>query len=184
MTSSHKNSSIQAFFSPTTSSSSPTKQVPSSSIGDGFTSEELHDALKPPPIEPWQPKVEYLECEIRELHPGPRAVTFMGRVANIFDVANTPKTPRSAKGCVKLCVKDDHDAVTVRVWYANRYPQVKLGSLVSVWTNHSGCSCATILPHSLTDGHQYQMANMATCQAQVRLSSLHFSRREIEAVTS
>jgi hypothetical protein len=99
-------------------------------------------------------------------------------------VANTPKTPRSAKGCVKLCVKDDHDAVTVRVWYANRYPQVKLGSLVSVWTNHSGCLCAAILPLSLTDGHQYQMANLATCQAQVRLSSLHFSRREIEAVTS
>jgi hypothetical protein len=60
-------------------------------------------------------------------------------VANIFDVANAPKTPGSAKGCVKLCVKDDHDAVTVRVWYANRYPQVRLGSLVSVWTNHSRC---------------------------------------------
>ncbi|GAB7323825.1 hypothetical protein MBLNU13_g07267t3 [Cladosporium sp. NU13] len=135
MASSHKNSSIQA-FSPTTSSSSPTKQVPSSSIGDSFTSEELHEALKPPPIEPWQPKVEYLECEIRDLHPGPRAVTFMGRAANIFDVAIAPKFPRSAKGCVKLCVKDDHDAVTVRVWYANRYPQVKLGSLVSIWTNH------------------------------------------------
>jgi hypothetical protein len=137
MASSHKNSSIQAFFSPTTSSSAPTKQAPSSSIGDGFTYEELQEALKPLPIEPWQPKVEYLECEIRELHPGPRAVTFMGRVANISDVANAPKTPKSAKGCVKLCVKDDHDAVTVRVWYANRYPQVRLGSLVSVWTNHS-----------------------------------------------
>jgi hypothetical protein len=49
-------------------------------------------------------------------------------------------------------VKDNHDAVTVRVWYANRYPQVKLGSLVSVWTNHSGCLCmATSLP-PLTDG--------------------------------
>ena len=132
MASSHKNSSIQAFFSPTPSSSSPTKQAPSSSVGDGFTSEELQEALKPTPLEPWQPKVDYVECEIRDLHPGPRAVTFMGRVANIFDVANAPKTPRSAKGCVKLCVKDDHDAVTVRVWYANRYPHVRLGSLVSV----------------------------------------------------
>ena len=183
MASSHKNSSIQAFFSPTTSSSS-TKQAPSSSIGDGFTSEELHEALKPSPVEPWQPKVEYLECEIRDLHPGPRAVTFMGRVANIFDVANAPKTPRSAKGCVKLCVKDDHDAVTIRVWYANRYPQVKLGSLVSVWTNHSGCLCAAILLPSLTDGWQYRMANLAICQARLRLSSLHSFRREIEAVIS
>ena len=37
----------------------------------------------------------------------------MGRVANIYDVANAPKTPRSAKGCVKLCVKDDSGAITV-----------------------------------------------------------------------
>jgi hypothetical protein len=138
MANSHKNSSIQAFFSPTPASSSPTKQPPSSSsIGDGFTSEEVQEALKPAAVEPWQPKVDYLDCEIRDLHPGPRAVTFMGRIANIFDVANAPKTPRSAKGCVKLCVKDDHDAVTVRVWYANHYPHVRLGSLVSVWTNHS-----------------------------------------------
>ena len=136
MENSHKDSSIQAFFHPTPATSSPAKQPPSSSIGDGFTPEELEEALKPTPTEPWQPKVEYLECEIRDLYTGPRAVTFMGRVANIFDVANAPKTPRSAKGCVKLCVKDDHDAVTVRVWFADHCPRVRLGSLVSVWTNH------------------------------------------------
>jgi len=151
MANSHKDSSIQAFFHPTLSSSSPTKQPSSSSIGDGFTSEELQEALKPTPIEPWQPKVEYLECEIRDLYPGPRAVTFMGRVANIFDVANAPKTPRSAKGCVKLCVKDDHDAVTVRLWYADHCPRVRLGSLVSVWTNHSWSSLElTICSYLLT----------------------------------
>ena len=146
MASSHKDSSIQAFFHPTpASSSSPTKQPTSSSIGDGFTPEELEEALKPTPSEPWQPKVDYLECEIRDLYPGPRAVTFMGRVANIFDVANAPKTPRSAKGCVKLCVKDDHDAVTVRVWFADHCPRVRLGSLVSVWTNHSWSSSELVL---------------------------------------
>lgn len=57
--------------------------------------------------------MEYAECDIRDLYPGPQAVTFMGRIANIFDVANTPKTPRSAKGCVKLCVKDNSGAITV-----------------------------------------------------------------------
>jgi hypothetical protein len=140
MASLHKNSSIQDFFTPTTPSSSPlTKQASSSSIGDGFTAEEIEEALVPAAVEPWLPKVDYLECEIRDLHPGPRAVTVMGRVANIFDVVYAPKTPRSAKGCLKLCVKDDRDAVTVRVWYADRCPRVKLGSLVSVWTNHSRC---------------------------------------------
>lgn len=110
--------SIQAFFTPTPSAS-PTKCstiLPSSSetpVGDGFTAEEVREALKPKPVEPWHPPVEYAECEIRDLYPGPRAVTFMGRVANIFDVLNTPKTPRSAKGAVKLCVKDDKGAITV-----------------------------------------------------------------------
>lgn len=136
MSNTHTNSSIQAFFPPTASSSSPTKAISSSSYGDGFTAKELEDAAKPLPLKPWQPEVDYADCEIRDLYPGPRCVTFMGRVANMFDVSNAPKTPRSAKGCVKLCVKDDHGAITVRVWYANRYPRVRLGSLVSVWTNH------------------------------------------------
>jgi len=109
--------SIQAFFPPTpnsspvkSASSPPSSDVP---VGDGFTAEEKQEALKPQPAEPWHPTVEYEDCEIRDLYPGPRAVTFMGRVANIFDVANIPKTPRSAKGCVKLCVKDDTGAITV-----------------------------------------------------------------------
>ena len=136
MSNAHQNSSIQAFFTPAPPTSS-TEQTSSCTLGDGFTSQELQQALTPPPAKPWQPEVDYAECDIGELYPGPRAVTFMGRVANIFDVANAPKTPRSAKGCVKLCVKDDHAAITVRVWYANRYPCVRLGSLVSVWTNHS-----------------------------------------------
>jgi hypothetical protein len=110
--------SIQAFFA-TTPTPSPNKNSPHSHdnvatlIGDGFTAEEVRDALKPKPAEPWQPAVEYAECEIRDLNPGPRAVTFMGRVANIYDVAHTPKAPRSAKGCLKLCVKDDKGAITV-----------------------------------------------------------------------
>lgn len=133
--------SIQAFFPPTPPVSSPTKRPiqPSSDapIGDGFTAEEKEEALRPQPAEPWYPPVEYEDCEIHELYPGPRAVTFMGRVANIFDVANTPKTPRSAKGCVKLCVKDHTGAVTVRLWFANQSPGLRLGTLVSIWTNHS-----------------------------------------------
>jgi hypothetical protein len=185
MASSHKDSSIQAFFHPTPATSSPAKQPPSSSIGDGFTPEELEEALKPTPAEPWQPKVEYLECEIRDLYPGPRAVTFMGRVANIFDVANAPKTPRSAKGCVKLCVKDDHDAVTVRVWFADHCPRVRLGSLVSVWTNHSWSSSElTLCPYLLTHALQSRTASLEICRAHPHPYSLHCSPRETAVATS
>lgn len=109
--------SIQAFFLPTPGCS-PLKTPASSktsvsSVGDGFTPEELQNALRPKSNEPWHPSLDYEDCSIRDLSPGPRAVSFMGRIANIFDVANTPKTPRSAKGCVKLCIKDDTGAITV-----------------------------------------------------------------------
>ncbi|GAB7365615.1 hypothetical protein MBLNU230_g6684t1 [Neophaeotheca triangularis] len=136
--------SIQAYFPPTPQTSpqkqplgsSPQHSARPSQPGDGFTEEEIRDALKPKPAQPWTPTTDYAESNISHLTPGPRAVTFMGRVANIFDVGNTPKTPRSAKGCVKLCVKDDTAAITVRVWYAHRLPNLRLGSLLSIWTTH------------------------------------------------
>lgn len=87
-------------------------------IGDGFTTQEIQDALQSQPsaTDPWTPPSEYAECAIADLQPGPRAVTFMGRVANVFDVGHSPKTPRSARGCVKVCVRDCGGAVTVSCW--------------------------------------------------------------------
>lgn len=104
------NASIQAYLTPITSPAKPSSIVPN---GDGFTAEEVQAALRPEAPEPWHPNEDYADCEISDLYAGPRAVTFSGRVANIFDSANTPKTPRSAKGCVKLCVKDGSSAITV-----------------------------------------------------------------------
>jgi hypothetical protein len=83
------------------------------------------------------PDFEYADMRISDLIAGPKAVTFMGRVANIFDVANSPRTPRSAKGCIKLCVKDGSGAITVRLWWAERLPNIRLGSLAVVWATHS-----------------------------------------------
>ncbi|GIZ40976.1 hypothetical protein CKM354_000429500 [Cercospora kikuchii] len=128
------NASIQAYLTPVTSPvKSPAVETP---VGDGFTSEELQEALKPNAQETWHPDFEYADMEISDLIAGPKAVTFMGRVANIYDVANSARTPRSAKGCVKLCVKDGSGAITVRLWYAKRLPNIRIGSLVSVWANH------------------------------------------------
>lgn len=134
--------SIQQFSLPTTYSSPMKKQPVSSSsadapVGDGFTAEEVQEALKPKHMDSWHPDHEYADCDVGSLQPGPQAVTFMGRIANIYDVANTQKTPRSAKGCVKLCVKDCEAAITVRLWYASRLPTLRLGLQVSIWTNHS-----------------------------------------------
>ncbi|KAK5115362.1 hypothetical protein LTR62_001562 [Meristemomyces frigidus] len=137
---SKNNVSLQVLFPPTPNSSPVKHKLSTNSldsvVGDGFTTEEITAALQPKPIEPWHPSIDYEESDICDLSPGPKAVTFMGRVCNIFDVANTPKTPRSAKGCVKLCIKDDTAAITLRLWYASAVPELRLGSLVSVWTNH------------------------------------------------
>ena len=110
--------SVQAFFPPTPQPS-PIKTTLSPADsgvqrGDGFTAEEVQDALRPKPTESWHPSIEYTECDIRNLIPGPHAVMFMGRVANIFDVSTSSKSPQAAKGCLKLTVKDNTGAVTVR----------------------------------------------------------------------
>jgi len=176
--SSKGDASIQAYFPPTPSSS-PTKVDQGS---DGFTDEEVKDALRPKPAEPWQPPSDYVECDIRDLYPGPKAVTFMGRVCNLYDVVNTPKTPRSAKGCIKLCVKDDTGAITVRLWYADRMLPLRLGSLVSVWTNH-GKSIVQSVELQLI-GLQSVMVRMVPCQARAHHCMLRCSQSVTEAAIS
>lgn len=107
--------SIQAYFPPTpTSTPSPTKPSPDPApIGDGFTPSELQRALHPPE-QLWSPPTEYEDVEIAELRPGPGPVTFMGRVANLFDVGVSGKGEKRARGCLKVCVRDGGGGVTVR----------------------------------------------------------------------
>lgn len=138
-----KNASIQAYLTPATSPAKFATHRPEVPYGDGFTEEELQGALRPKPVEAWHPEFEYADREISDLTPGPNAITFMGRVANIFDVTNAPQSPKSAKGCLKLVVKDGGGAITVRLWYASHIPCVRLGSLVSIWTNHGMMTVST-----------------------------------------
>lgn len=125
---------------PPTPSPSPAEQVhPHSSSdvqpgSDGFTQDEILDAIKPKPEQPWQPPKDYLESDIRDLQPGRQHVKFAGRVANMFGMPVSSKGPRSAKGCIKLRVKDDTSVITVRVYYESKQSCLRLGSLVSIWT--------------------------------------------------
>jgi hypothetical protein len=81
--------------------------------GDGFTEEELADALDPLNRK-WNPEREYEELNISQLVPGPRAVTFCGRIVNLNTVhGRNPKQPK-ASGWHFLIVKDDSAAISVR----------------------------------------------------------------------
>jgi hypothetical protein len=48
----------------------------------------------------------YEEVGIHELAPGPRRVSFTGRVVNMYDQNIESKMPKAARGCLKLLVKD------------------------------------------------------------------------------
>jgi hypothetical protein len=81
-------------------------------MSDGFTSEEITDALYPTSAQ-WTPTAEYDEEFIGTLEPGPKFVTFMGRVVNFYDMVKPSKRPMAAKGCLKLMIADDTGALTV-----------------------------------------------------------------------
>jgi hypothetical protein len=63
----------------------------------------------------WIPTQNYEELEIGDLDAGPRCVTFIGRIVNLYDQATPSKAPKAAKGCIKLIVADGSGALTVRL---------------------------------------------------------------------
>ncbi|TVY91344.1 hypothetical protein LAWI1_G003655, partial [Lachnellula willkommii] len=129
--------------------------------GDGFTEEELADAVDPLNRK-WNPEREYEECTIDQLVPGPKAVTFVGRIVNFTTIIGHSQKQPKASGWHYMLVKDDSAAISVflslpfnsqqssgrmvfsadlyfflwqvKLYFAhNPYP-LKLGYLVSIWT--------------------------------------------------
>jgi hypothetical protein len=101
-------SSIQAFFP-------PAQRATTDAVGDGFTSEEVSAVLHPQINGPWVPETTYEEVEIGHVDAGPKCVTFKGRIANLYDQANSSKRPKAAKGFVRFVLKDDTGCITVRL---------------------------------------------------------------------
>jgi len=105
--------SIQAFYKPEVRlPAHPIQAHPPSKPGDGFTEAELSDALDPLHRK-WNPEREYEECSISQLVPGPRAVTFVGRVVNVRTIVGVDKKQPKAKGFHALILRDDEGAVSV-----------------------------------------------------------------------
>ncbi|KAJ5054049.1 uncharacterized protein L3040_000334 [Drepanopeziza brunnea f. sp. 'multigermtubi'] len=101
--------------------------------GDGFTEEELADALDPLSRK-WNPGREYEETNIGQLVPGPHAVTFAGRVVNLGTFfGSSPKQPK-ATGFHSLIVKDDFGAISIKLYFARDPYPLKLGQLLTIWT--------------------------------------------------
>ncbi|KUJ18309.1 uncharacterized protein LY89DRAFT_552487, partial [Mollisia scopiformis] len=101
--------------------------------GDGFTEAELAAAIDPL-NRPWNPEREYEESSIGQLVPGPRAVTFMGRVVHLNTFfGHHPKQPRAA-GFHSIILKDDSAAILIKLYFAQDLYPLKLGQLLTCWT--------------------------------------------------
>jgi hypothetical protein len=81
-------------------------------VGDGFTEEELTEALDPL-TRKWNPEREYDQMTIGQLVPGPKAVTFMGRIVNFSTVFGHSQKQPKASGWHYMILKDDSAAISV-----------------------------------------------------------------------
>ena len=153
---------IQNFYPPV---SPPSKQYPpheahspskSSTTGDGFTLTERAREINFDPSTQLSPEHDYDEVSIGDLYPGPRYATFTCRVVNMYDQTIESKMPQSAKGCLKILVKDESGTILIKLWYASTTYHLRLGTLLTCWTTHihstsslTGVNEATTAPSSL-----------------------------------
>ncbi|RDL39137.1 Uncharacterized protein BP5553_03477 [Venustampulla echinocandica] len=126
--------SVQSFYMRETPTEGNASANPSpSSRADGFTEEELADAFDPLNRK-WNPEREYEETTIDNLIPGPRAVTFVGRVVNFSTILGNSQKQPQATGWHYLVIKDDTAAISIKLYFARQQYPLKLGQLLSIWT--------------------------------------------------
>ncbi|KAK0108453.1 hypothetical protein ONS95_003255 [Cadophora gregata] len=158
--------SVQSFYKrEVQAEKEPAADAAQVKVGDGFTEEELSDALDPLSRK-WDPEREYEELNIVQLIPGPRAVTFVGRIVNLATFfGHTPKQPRAA-GFHSLIAKDDSGAISIKLYFARDQYPLRIGQLLSLWTlfisdtSKIGSSivsavsvCANMFPGRVTSDH-------------------------------
>jgi hypothetical protein len=94
-----RSTAIQAFFSPISS----TKK------------RRICDEISTPLTAPWSPKTGsvYRKVKIAEVQPGPRRITFTGRVANYREVEKNNKLATAAKVLLRMALTDSTGAIDV-----------------------------------------------------------------------
>lgn len=144
--------------------------------GDGFTEEELADA-QDPLNRKWAPGRDYEELGIGDLVPGPKAVNFTGRIANISTIWGRSQKQPKAAGWHYLILKDNSAAISVftlfsvvscvknlltslqiKLYFASRGYALQLGHMLSVWTafiSDSSKSGAAAIPSVLVHANLF-----------------------------
>ena len=104
--------SIQSFF-PKIASPSALQTTPCTAIANGCASQEIEGTISPEDDSKWKPPADYDLWDIAALLPGLSRVAVTGRIVNLHDQGAIDKMPRTAKGCLKLIIKDNTGLVTV-----------------------------------------------------------------------
>jgi hypothetical protein len=157
--------SIQSFYKrevPTPAKNEEEHQSSPSKRGDGFTEEELTDALDPLKRQ-WNPEREYDECTIDKLIPGPKAVTFVGRIVNLTTIHGSSQKQPKAAGWHYLIVKDDTAAISV--WFLPSKSLVHILTLVV--RRSSFISLAASIPSSSVSSFPSGQCSSPTRQKQI-----------------
>jgi hypothetical protein len=112
--------SVQAFYrpEPVRGATETREAVVISNPGDGFTKEEVENALDPL-MSPFNPSREYLQRDIGSLTPGPQALTFTGRVVNFNTQYGTSKSHAAARGWHHMIVKDNTGGICVSLLHSS-----------------------------------------------------------------
>jgi hypothetical protein len=87
-------------------------EVASLPSGDGFTKEEVANALDPLNTK-FNPSREYRAFDIGSLTPGPNPVMFQGRVVNFSTHFGKSKSQSAAKGWHHMIMKDNTGTICV-----------------------------------------------------------------------
>jgi hypothetical protein len=108
------NPTILSIFQPETSAANAVLQESAAPFvpGDAFTAEEIERSLDPLSCG-FNPSREYAHVDIGGLIPGPKAVTFFGRIVNFNVHHGRSKSHAAATGWHNLIVKDDTGAICV-----------------------------------------------------------------------
>lgn len=83
-------------------------------MGDGFSGKEMTTQIEPSSNH-WKLRQSYEDHNIADLVAGPGAVSFTGRIVNIYEQPQTSKSPKAAKGLHRLIIKDGTGAIVVSI---------------------------------------------------------------------
>ncbi|RKF77605.1 putative nucleic acid-binding protein [Golovinomyces cichoracearum] len=101
--------------------------------GDGFTETEIMNTLDPLSRD-WDPDREYEKVAICRLNPGPKAVTFIGKIVNFSTRFGSSAEQPRAKGWHHLIIKDGTAALSMKLYFAVVPYPLQLGQLLTFWT--------------------------------------------------